>query len=93
MQDFDIDFKKQDNSDELKMQVSSVCNKDGKKKAYVTFSDGKRFAEGEIPECVIGKNQGFTDKEVTGLEFYMKQNLKMLKSMAATVNPIKALMK
>ncbi len=92
-QDFDIDLTQKERTDDINMQVSSICNKDGKKIAYVTFSDGTRLAEGEIPACKINKNNGYTDEEVAGLELYMKQNLDMLKSMAATVNPIKALMK
>ena len=37
------------NNDELQMQVSPICNKNGEKLAYVTFSDSVRRAEGEIP--------------------------------------------
>lgn len=93
VQNFDIEPQKSSKSQELSMQVSSVCQKNGKKIAYVTFSDKDRFAEGEIPKCVIGKNKGFSPEEVAGLELYMKQNLDMLTSMAATINPIKAMMK
>lgn len=80
-------------SDELTMQVSPVCQKDGKKVAYVTFKDSKRNAEGIIPTCMIIKNKGFSDEEVTGLEEYMKGNLKELKKMASSVNVAKAFMK
>ncbi len=92
-QNFDIDLAKENDQGELEMQVSSICQKDGKKFAYVTFSDGKRFAEGEIPGCTIVKSEGFTDKEVAGLQFYLKKNLDMLKTMASAINPIKAMMK
>ena len=77
----------------MDMQVSPICMKDGEKTAYVTFSDGKRSAEGEIPKCVILKSEGFTKDEIYGLEEYMEQNLTMLKSMAASVNPLKAMMR
>ena len=92
-QNFDIDLSRDNDQGELEMQVSSICQKDGKKFAYVTFSDGKRFAEGEIPACTIVRTDGFTPKEVAGLELYLRQNLDMLKSMAAAINPIKAMMK
>ena len=75
------------------MVVSGVCKKGGRKVAYVTFSEGKRVAEGEIPKCRINKSEGFSEKEVAGLEFYMKQNLDMLKKMASAINPIKAMMR
>ena len=75
------------------MQVSPICNRDGEKYAYVTFSDDKRHAEGEIPKCVIISNDGFSKDEIYELEDYMEKNLDMLKKMAASVNPIKAMMK
>lgn len=37
------------NNDELHMQVSPICNKNGEKLAYITFSDSVRRAEGETP--------------------------------------------
>ena len=48
--------------DELTMSVSGICRKDGEKLAYVTFSDGKRKAEGVIPDCRIIKQTGFTEE-------------------------------
>ena len=77
-------------SDELQMSVSPVCQKDGKKVAYVAFSDKTRSAEGVIPECVITKNHGFSNEEVEQLEAYMKQQLATLKRMAASVNAMDA---
>ena len=77
----------------LQMMVSPICMKDGEKTAYVTFSDGSRHAEGEIPKCVVIKSEGFDNDEIYQLENYMEENLDMLKSMAASVNPIKAMMK
>ena len=79
-------------SEELKMSVSSVCQKDGVKIAYVSFSDGVRTAEGRIPECVIHSNDGFTEDEVVQLELYMKSELATLKRMAAGINVMDAFM-
>ena len=95
MEDFSLDTgkKEAEGDKDLTMQVSPICLKDGKKVAYVTFSDKSRYAEGEIPGCVILKNEGFSKEEIYSLEEYMEKNLKMLKSMAASVNPLKALMK
>ena len=79
-------------NDELNLTVSSVCDKDGKKFAFVTFSDGKRTAEGRIPDCVIISNKGFEADEVRMLEIYMKSELTSLKKMAAGVRWIDAFM-
>ncbi len=70
---------------ELTMSVSAICERDGKKLAYVTFTDGNKKAEGEIPECVITVNEGFTDDEVSQLQDYMQRELPMLKKTAAGI--------
>lgn len=79
-------------NEEMNMSVSSVCEKEGKKYAFVTFSDGSRMAEGRIPECVIVSNSGFTQDEVKMLELYMKNDLSHLKRMAAGVRWIDGFM-
>ena len=43
-------------SEELKMTVSGIVPKDGRKSIYVVFEDGKRKAEGYVPDCVITSN-------------------------------------
>lgn len=79
--------------DELKMSVSPICEKDGKRYAFVTFSDGGRFAEGKIPECEMISNRGFSEEEIEKLKEYMQKELPQLKKMAAGVNVFGALMK
>ena len=80
-------------SQELKMTISGIVPKDGRKNIYVVFEDGSRKAEGRVPDCVIEKNSGFTEDEVSMLELYMKQNLDLIREHAKLINPIKALMK
>lgn len=80
-------------SQELKMTISGIVPKDGRRNIYVVFEDGKRKAEGSVPDCVIEKNEGFQEDEVKMLELYMKQNLDMIREHAKRINPIKALMK
>ena len=75
--------------DELKMSVSPICSKDGKKYAFVSFTDGVRMAEGKIPDCTITSNEGFSEEEVQQLEEYMKQELPQLKKMAAEIDVMK----
>lgn len=76
----------QKRSSELNMKVSSVCRKEGKQIAYVTFSDAYRTAEGVIPDCRMIDNHGFDPSEVAQLECYMKANLSTLKKMASSVD-------
>lgn len=97
MENFDVNTaaenKRDSSGDKLDMTVSPICERDGKKIAYVSFSDGTRTAEGEIPECIITRNQGFDQGEVAQLEIYMKSELGNLKKMAASVNVMDAFMK
>lgn len=73
-------------NDELRMSVSPICTKNGKKYAYVSFTDGKRNAEGKIPDCKITANDGFDRDEVMQLEEYMSRELPQLKKMAAGID-------
>ncbi len=93
MENFDLETNIPPKDDgALDMSVSSICRIDGRKKAYVNFSGGKRTAEGLIPDCKITKNNGFSKEEVAALEEYMKKELETLKKMAAEVNVMKAFM-
>jgi len=78
---------------ELKMTVSGIVPKDGRKNVYVVFEDDTRKAEGSVPDCVIINNQGFDEEEVKMLELYMKQQQDQIREMAKDINPIKAFMK
>lgn len=80
-------------SNELSISVSPICEKDGKKYAFVSFVDGDKSAEGKIPECKIVTNNGFLEDDIKMLELYMKNDLARLKRMAASVNVIGAFMK
>lgn len=77
-------------SDQLNMSVSQICSNGKEKYAFVSFTDGKRVAEGKIPACKIMKNEGFSEAEVAQLELYMKQQLNVLKKMAAGINVMDA---
>ena len=100
MENFNLDIKSNSDeishdsepSDALRMNVSPICEKDGQKVAYVTFSDDRRSCEGEIPACIISKNDGFSPKEIHQLESYMKVELPRLKKMASGVNVMRAFM-
>lgn len=78
---------------EFTMSVSPVCLKDGKKFAYVSFTDGERSAEGKIPDCKITSATGLDRGEIRMLEEYMKRELPQLKKMAAGIRLVDAIMK
>lgn len=80
-------------NNELNMSVSPICVKDGKRYAFVTFTDGTRMAEGKIPDCKITSNKGFLEDEIIKLEEYMQKELPKLKQMAAGINVLDAFMK
>ena len=80
-------------SDGVNMSVSPICSKDGKKYAFVSFVDGKRNAEGKIPDCKIISNTGFSAEEVEQLEAYMQRELPKLKEMAAGIRVLDAFMR
>lgn len=75
-----------DTSGEVNMSVSPICMKNGQKVAYVRFTEGERYAEGEIPACRITGSGGYSPEEIKALEDYMKVELPRLKKMAAQIN-------
>lgn len=85
-----ISLNEERSAQEINMSVSPICQKDGRKVAYVSFTDGGRMAEGEIPDCRITKSKNFGKTEIEQLENYMRDNLVMIKRMAASVNPLDA---
>lgn len=80
-------------SEELKMTISGIVPREGRKSVYVVFEDRTRKAEGYVPDCIITKNEGFEEDEIKMLELYLKQNQDMIREHAKLINPIKALMK
>jgi len=78
---------------EFTMSVSPICMKDGKKFAYVSFTDGERSAEGKIPECKIVSATGLDRGEIRMLEEYMSRELPQLKKMAAGIRLVDAFLK
>ena len=94
MEDFSLDSKKNSaKSSVVNMSVSCICRDEkGDRYAFVTFSDGKREAEGRIPECRIIRNNGFSEHEISDLEQYMSDNLATIKKMASGVDLLSAFM-
>ncbi len=77
---------------ELNLSFSGFLGEKGKRYIAVSFSDGKRSAEGTIPECRITKNNGFSAEETESLENWLKQNQEFIIEKARELNPMKAFM-
>ncbi|MBO4214287.1 MAG: hypothetical protein J5876_04820 [Lachnospiraceae bacterium] len=79
---------------EMNMTVSEIFRTDnGDKYVFVKFEDGKKFAEGKVPDCKIVKQEGFTDAEVILLEQYMKNEQATIFDAARKVNVMRAFLK
>lgn len=79
--------------EEMKMSVSPIVRKDGKKYIYVEFDDGTHRAEGRLPDKKLVSNEGFSEEEVAALEFYLKHQEQEIVEMAKKVNAMNAFMK
>lgn len=78
--------------DEVKLDISGVVEKDGRKIAHIRFTRGGNYAEGYIPDCVLTDVKGFSKEEKSQLIDYLRANLTDLKKRAARINPLNAFM-
>lgn len=74
----------------MKMSVSSVVSKDGKREIYVLFTEDSRSAEGRLSDYKMISNKGFTQDEAAALETYMRQETNTILRMAKSVNVMDA---
>lgn len=83
------------NTTEVTFTYSAAFMKNGKKSVSVRFerNDGKDFADGLLPDCVIEKQKGFSEEEVEQLEVYLMENaddiLNKAKEMSKITNILK----
>ncbi len=76
--------------EDVSMSFSGILGPD--KRVAVSFSSGERYAEGELPSCLIKKNKGFSEEEAAGLSEYLKNNKDYIYSKAKKINPLRAFM-
>lgn len=74
----------------MQMSVSPIIKKKGKMMVYVQFLDGKKKAEGRIPDCKMISSEGFSEKEIAALELYLKSEQGNIMEMAKEVNVMNA---
>lgn len=76
-------------SDEVKMLISCVVEKEGKKMVRLSFLRGNDYAEGILPEGIVEKAKGFTEEEIRKLERYIRNNRKDILQQAKEINPLR----
>lgn len=77
----------------MKMSVSAIVSKDGKREVYVLFTDGQRNAEGRLSDYKMLSSRGFTAEEMAALETYMRQETNTILRMAKNINVMDAFLK
>ncbi len=78
--------------EKMNISVSGVCERNGKKAAYVMVEDNGRTMEAVIPDCEIISNQGFSEAEKDQFRDYLKQELPTLQKAASGINVMDAFM-
>lgn len=76
--------------DEMKMSVSSIVSKDGKREIYVLFQEEDCTAEGRLSDYKMIHSNGFTEEEVAMLETYMRTEKDTIVRMAKNINVMDA---
>ena len=80
-------------TDSVNMSISSLVPLNGKKAAFVQFSDKEKTAEFIIPECRQVNNKGFTEDELQMLHDYVIRKKDSIMDMAKRVDPLGKFMK
>lgn len=81
--------------DEVKMLVSCIVEKEGRKIVRVSFLRGMEeghsidYAEGILPDGIIVKSEGFSEEEVRKLEAYIRANRQEILKQAKEINPLR----
>ncbi len=81
--------------DEVKMLISCVVEKEGRKIVRISFLRGMEgsssmdYAEGILPDGIIVKSEGFSQTEVQKLEAYIRANRQDILKKAKEINPLR----
>lgn len=79
--------------EDMKMVVSGFFTRNGKKTVSVAFMRGKDYAEGSLPDGLVERAEGFSKKEVEGLEKFMRNHQDEIYAQAKEINPIRSWLK
>lgn len=75
---------------EVDMLISGFFTKDGRKMMRVSFTRGKDFAEGFLPDGIIDRSEGFSQEELEKLERFLRANSREIMEQGRQINPIRS---
>ncbi len=75
---------------EVDMLISGFFTKDGRKMMRVSFTRGKDFAEGLLPDGIIDRSEGFSQEELEKLERFLRANSREIMEQGRQINPIRS---
>ncbi len=75
---------------EVEMLISGFFMKDGRKMMRVSFTRGKDFAEGLLPDGLIDRSEGFSGEELEKLEKFLRANRQEIMEQGKEINPIRS---
>lgn len=75
---------------EVDMLISGFFMKDGRKMMRVSFTRGKAFAEGLLPDGMIDRSEGFSREELEKLEKFLRANSREIMEQGKEINPIRS---
>lgn len=78
---------------EVEMLISGFFTKDGRKMMRVSFTRGRDFAEGLLPDGIIDRSEGFSEEELGMLEKFIRTNSREIMAQAKEINPIRSWLK
>ncbi len=78
---------------EVEMLISGFFTREGKKMMRISFTRGKDFAEGILPEGIIEKAEGFSLEELGRLERFIRENSQEIMAQGREINPIRSWLK
>lgn len=78
-----------DPAEEMKVLVSGMLCREGRRFVRVSFMRGKDWAEGIVPDGVIDRSEGFNGEELGRLKDYLESEKEMILEQARGVNPLR----
>lgn len=77
---------------EVEMLISGFFTRDGRKMMRISFTRGKDYAEGLLPDGIIDRSEGFSAEELVRLEDFIRENSREIMEQGRKINPIRSWM-
>jgi hypothetical protein len=76
--------------EEVRMLISGFVVKDKKRFVRISFTRGKAYAEGIVPDGIIERSEGFNGEEILKLEKFIRVHKEEILAQAKEINPIRS---